>query len=357
MKSIFHLITTINRGGAENQLLVLASEQRKQGFEVHVVYLKGEPELKINFELSGVVVHSELATRKPVMQPIYFRKLIKDKNAIVHAHLPRAELVALFTFAKFEFFNSRHNAEPFFPGAPKMLSNNLSRIVCARSTKTIAISNAVKQYLLQRGELKKSAKIEVVLYGYQPKIKKDLLRENVEKSKHRLGTISRLTDQKDIPTMLHAFAEYKIIYPTSSLSILGSGPLESELNLLANQLGVADSVHFLGRSSYVYEFLDRIDVFILTSKYEGFGMVLLEAIDAGVPIVASNNSAIPEVLGLDFPGLCSTGDSLEFFQRVNELNNPSYKIKVLAAQAKRLQLFEAEPMCRKISTIYASKVN
>ena len=353
MKSIFHLITTINRGGAENQLLVLANEQRKQGFEVHVVYLKGEPELKAEFELSGVVVHSELATRSPIMQPIYFRNLVKNKNAIVHAHLPRAELVALCTFARFKFINSRHNAEPFFPGAPKMLSNILSRIVCARSSMTIAISNAVKQYLLKRGELTKSARIEVVLYGYQPKINKNLLSENVEKSKHRLGTISRLTDQKDIPTMLHAFAEYKSNYPTSSLSILGSGPLESDLKHLANQLGVADSVYFLGRSSFVYEFLDGIDVFILTSKYEGFGMVLLEAIDAGVPVVAPNNSAIPEVLGSDFPGLCSTGASLEFCQRINELNNPYYKIKVLEAQAKRLKLFEAEPMCRKITTIYA----
>jgi len=352
LKSIFHLITTINRGGAENQLLVLAGEQKKLGFDVHVVYLKGEPELKAELELLGVVVHSELATRSIIMQPIYFRNLVKKKNAIVHAHLPRAELVALFTFAKFKFFNSRHNAEPFFPGAPKILSNKLSRVVCARSTMTIAISNAVKQYLLQRGEIKNSKKIEVVLYGYHQKITRNLLNENFEQSKHRLGTISRLTDQKDIPTMLQAFAEYKTNYPASTLSILGSGPLESKLKLLADQLGVADSVHFLGRSPFVYEFLDGIDTFILTSKYEGFGMVLLEAIDAGVPVVASNNSAIPEVLGLDFPGLCSTGDSLDFFEKIKELNNPSYKIMVLAAQAKRLQFFQAESMCRKISNIY-----
>jgi len=353
LKSIFHLITTLNRGGAENQLVVLAGEQKKLGFDVHVVYLKGEPELKTDLELLGVVVHSELAKRSLIVQPIYFRKLVKNSNAIVHAHLPRAELVALFTLAKFKFFNSRHNAEPFFPGAPKMLSNKLSRIVCARSTMTIAISNAVKQYLLQSGEINNSKKIEVVLYGYHQKIKRDIHDENFKKSKHRIGTISRLTDQKDIPTMLHAFTEYKANHPTSTLSILGSGPLESDLKMMANQLGVADSVHFLGRSSLVFEFLNKIDAFILTSKYEGFGMVLLEAMDAGVPIVASNNTAIPEVLGENFPGLSKTGSSRDFAQKLSNLLILDYRKKVLEVQSDRLKIFRAVPMAEKISQIYS----
>ena len=353
MKSVFHLITTINRGGAENQLLILVKEQIRQGFEVHVVYLKGEPELRADFVASGALVHSELASLSPLIQPFKFRRLIQGKSAIVHAHLPRAELVALLTFKKFKLFTSRHNAEPFFPGAPRVISNFLSRLVEIRSIKIMAISNAVKNFLVARGEVKHSENIEVVHYGYQMRFGGNVARESQTGKITKLGTISRLTSQKDIPTMLSAFLEYKARSPASSLSILGAGPLESELKNLSKSLGLSDSVNFLGRSSRIYDFLSELDAFILTSKYEGFGMVLLEAMDAGIPVIASNNSAIPEVLGDDFPGLCTTGESKEFCKKIDFLNDPVYRKMILDKQGVRLQLFGADVMSQKINEIYA----
>jgi glycosyltransferase involved in cell wall biosynthesis len=153
--------------------------------------------------------------------------------------------------------------------------------------------------------------------------------------------------------MLNTFLEYKARSPASSLSILGAGPLESELKNLAKKLGLSESVNFLGRSSHIYDFLSELDAFILTSKYEGFGMVLLEAMDVGIPVIASYNSAIPEVLGDDFPGLCTTGESKEFCQKIDLLNNPVYREMILNKQSARLQLFGAEVMSQKINQVYA----
>ena len=352
MRTIFHLITTINRGGAENQLLVLASEQIKCGFDVHVAYLKGEPELKADFESSGVIVHDDLATTSVIFQPLRFRKLLNKRNVIVHAHLPRAELVAFFTLAKFKFFASRHNAEPFFPGAPKNLSNLLSKMVEIRSIKIIAISNAVKDFLLERGEIARRVKVEVVHYGYSRHFTGAIPQENINRTNIKWGTISRLTDQKDIPTMLRAFSKFREVAPDSNLSILGAGPLEVELNALTKSMNLDQSVQFLGRSSRIYNFLAGLDVFILTSKYEGFGMVLLEAMDAGIPIVASGNSAIPEVLGISFPGLCTTGDSNDFYEKIIELSNTAYRKRILELQTIQLNIFRADLMSQKISEIY-----
>jgi glycosyltransferase involved in cell wall biosynthesis len=180
-----------------------------------------------------------------------------------------------------------------------------------------------------------------------------LARESQTGKITKLGTISRLTSQKDIPTMLSAFLEYKTRSPASSLSILGAGPLESELKNLSKSLGLSDSVTFLGRSSRIYDFLSELDAFILTSKYEGFGMVLLEAMDAGIPVIASNISAIPEVLGDDFPGLCTTGESKEFCKKIDFLNDPEYRKIILDKQSVRLQLFGADVMSQKINEIYA----
>lgn len=350
---MFHLITTISRGGAENQLLILVKEQIKQGLEVHVVYLKGEPELRNDFESSGAMVHSDLSKLFPLFQPIRFRSLIKGKNAIVHAHLPRAELVALFTCTKFKFFVSRHNAEPFFPGAPIGISNILSRFVEMRSSKIIAISNAVKDFLVSRGEVSHLENIEVVHYGYHLQNEGKVPKANSTDEILKLGTISRLTLQKDIPTMLSAFLEYKARARASSLSILGAGTLNFELQQISKQMGIEESVFFLGRSPLIFDFLSGLDAFILTSKYEGFGMVLLEAMDAGIPVIASRNSAIPEVLGDDFPGLCTTGDSKDFCQKIELLNDPTYRKMILDKQSKRLKLFDAETMSQKINKIYS----
>ena len=352
MKAVIHLITTINRGGAENQLLILAKEQVRLGFEVHIVFLKGEPELESDFVKAGALVHSELAHVNPLFQPVKFRKIIKGAVSIVHAHLPRAELVALLTFSKFKFFTSRHNSEPFFPGAPKIISNLLSHLVELRSEKVIAISNAVRDFLVDRGEVSQPKNIEVIHYGYQKQIKHASDTFNSTGKIIKLGSISRLTEQKDIPTMIGAFRIYKNESHLSSLSILGAGPLETELRESTKVLGISESVNFLGRSSFIYDFLTELDVFMLTSKYEGFGMVLLEAMDAGIPIVASRNSAIPEVLGDDFPGLCTTGDSRDFFEKINNLNDPAYRKLVLDKQRKRLELFGAQVMAQKIRQVY-----
>ncbi len=353
MKSVFHVITTINRGGAENQLLVLAKEQIESGFEVHVAYLKGDPELELEFIQMGAKVHRELSIKHPIIQPFALRKLIGNSKPVVHAHLPRAELICLFCPAKLKLVTSRHNSEPFFPGAPKIISNLLSRIVEKRSIRVIAISEAVKKFLVERGEVRNTNSIEVVLYGYKTQYSRRQRANQKRAFVSHLGTISRLADQKDIPTMLDALKNFRDIHPEVTLSILGAGPLEKSLKELVNKMNLENSVVFAGRSSKIYEFLMSLDAFILTSKYEGFGMVLLEAMDSGVPILASNNSAIPEVLGTDFSGLCITGNSSDFASKLENLFDPSFRQSILIQQEARLKLFDSKTMCDKISAIYA----
>jgi glycosyltransferase involved in cell wall biosynthesis len=350
--SVLHIITTIKRGGAENQLLVLVKEQVRSGFAVHIAYLKDEPELSREFESAGANVHHSIANIKPFKQPLRLRKLLKNEISIVHAHLPRAELVALLCPSRFKLISSRHNAEPFFPKAPKFVSNFLSRLVSTRAHAIIAISSAVRDFLIERGEIKDKTKIKVVLYGYIRNSGSSRKRINQSNIMIGIGTVSRLTDQKDIPTMLGAFGKYLEIIPNAKLSIVGSGHLEQPLNIMAAKMFPAETVTFLGRSDRIYDFMSGLDVFILTSKYEGFGMVLLEAMDAGVPIVASRNSAIPEVLGSDFPGLCRTGDSADFSMKISLLNDFEYRKMVLEKQEKRLGMFDSKSMAENVSLIY-----
>ncbi len=352
MNTVFHLITTIERGGAENQLLILVRKQIENGLVVHIAFLKGNPELESDFQSIGATVHSDLVKLPPFIQPFVFRKLIRGLDALVHSHLPRAELVATFTPARFKLLTTRHNSEPFFPGTPRFVSNAFARLIELRATKIIAISNAVQDFLISQGEVKIHQKIEVVHYGYRPSVEQRKFDSNVSAQNINVGTISRLTEQKDIPTMLKAFANFKSENDFARLSILGEGHLDKVLREEVRVLSIEDSVHFCGRSSKTIEFLQTLDVFMLTSKYEGFGMVLLEAMDAGIPIVASRNSAIPEVLGSDFPGLCETENSNDFADKLKLLRNPSIRKQFLEIQEQRLRIFSAEAMFEKINRLY-----
>jgi glycosyltransferase involved in cell wall biosynthesis len=352
VKKVYHLITTILRGGAENQLLVVVKEQVQQGLEVHVVYLKGAAELEQELIFAGAFVHHELVGKNPLFQPWLLMRLVAGERITLHAHLPRAELVGLAALGKFQFIATRHNAESFFPGAPEFVSRFLSRLVECRASKIIAISNSVKTFLLNSGEIKSGKNIEVVYYGYFPEVDRGLLKSNLPSNLLRLGTISRLAPQKDLPTMIRAFHGYNIQNPDSTLSILGAGPLESELKRFVEDLNLKTKVEFLGRSSFTRDFLLSLDVFVLTSLYEGFGMVLFEAMDAGIPIVASKNSAIPEVLGEDFPGLCITGDADDFLFKINALRDPDYRNLILNMQEERLSMFSAKSMSEKLLALY-----
>ena len=355
MIRVLHVITTINRGGAENQLLVLVREQVKSGLEVSVLYLKGDPELEKDFSHAGAKVVHDIANQHPFFQFLKMRSISKSQKALLHAHLPRAELLTRFSSARNPFVVSRHNAEPFFPGAPQFLSSFLSRLVTEEAKHVIAISHAVSNFVSLKKEVGDLNKISVVHYGYQPSPNVDRLNAKVElgeESKIYIGTISRLTRQKDLPTLFSAFAQFQSLHPGSVLLMVGGGEEKNSLVDLAEKLGIAQNVEWVGRTSEIQKYLSRMDVFVLSSLYEGFGLVLLEAMDAGVPVIASNNSAIPEVLGADFPGLARTGDVQNFLEKMNRFVEEKNRKHVLEVQDERLGIFKAELMCSRITKIY-----
>ncbi len=357
MKPVVHVITTIYRGGAENQLLVLVQEQVRSGRRVYVAPLKGETELKLNFEDIGAVVITTLLNRNPLNQIRKLRSFLKNTDFVVHAHLPRAELVAACASNSRDFFFSRHNSEPFFPGAPKFVSNLLSRFVASRANAGIAISGAVEKYVVHYGDLPQNYPLEVVLYGANSENDPEsfeICRESlgIPEECFVIGTVARLAPQKDLFTLIRILVKMLEVNQNSRLAIIGEGEQKQSLLEFANELGVADKIHWLGRRDRVRTHIELFDVFVLTSLYEGFGLVLLEAMQSQVPIVASNNSAIPEVLGVGFPGLCRTGDPEDFVGRIQALQSSSYRENFLTLQSHRLSLFNPAKMSHNIDLVY-----
>ena len=359
---VTHVITTIERGGAEKQLLTLASEQVQSGLKVEVIFLKGKPELKKEFEESGVEVNKLLVGKSFLRQISLLSKHLRKNLSPVHAHLPKSELLAAIVVPNKYFIFTRHNSEPFWPSGPRIFSNLLSKFVCKRASQGIAISNAVKSYLIKRGEIPTGYIIDVVYYGFQKDISTNPLGlssisniMNGQSSNYKIGTIGRLVPQKDYPTLLNAFSNVLKSLPETELYIVGEGYLQKDLIKLSKSLGINDKVYWLGKTDYTKEFLSRLDLFTMASKYEGFGLVLLEAMVAKKPIIAANNSAIPEVLGKTYEGLFSTGDVKVLAQQINTaISDKNFSERLVQSYSSQLSSFDPSDMNKHVKSIYSN---
>jgi len=120
-----------------------------------------------------------------------------------------------------------------------------------------------------------------------------------------VGNVGRLHPDKDQATLLKGFAQALPNLPAGArLAILGTGRLEPQLKALAVELGIADQVDFLGQVADARRYFKAFDVFALSSDHEPFGMVLLEAMVAGVPVLATACGGAREVVegvGMLFP--------------------------------------------------------
>jgi glycosyltransferase involved in cell wall biosynthesis len=357
---VLHLITTLDRGGAENQLKILVSEQVRQGIQVFVLPLKGKLDLAPEFREAGAEVITDYINLSPVKQ---LRLLAReDFNIdILHSHLPRAELIGSLIKKNTPFVVSKHNTEPFFPGAPKPMSTSLARFVSFRATAMIAISHAVKDYLILNKEVNHKKKVSVIHYGYDQTRISELISPSLNEIRNRtnqlLITMSRLTDQKDLPTLLTALSLSKKIYHDMELVVFGEGPLGDSLKKLTEELNISNSVHFLGKTPNPRGAMQFADLFILASKYEGFGLVLVEAMSARLPIIAAKNSAIPEVVGENHPLLFETGNPKELSSRINAcFESDELRETVIHFQDSRLELFTPSRMSGLINEVYSEGI-
>lgn len=348
---VVHCITTIERGGAEKQLLVLIKEQIQLGMKVTVVYLKGKPDLLNEIEDLGAKLFIDLVDCSFLIQVKQFRRFLKNQTGVLHAHLPRSEILCFLAKKKGKFIVTRHNSEQFFPKVPKIISSLISRYISKKFSSCIAISAAVKNHIKKSSELRILIPIQVVYYGFDKKLPVRTLPLQ-RKKPNLIGTVGRLVPQKDQITLIKTFSEYHHNHSKSHLLIIGDGILNQTLKLATKNLGVSKNVTWIKSVPNPHFYMEILDLFILTSKYEGFGLVLLEAMQAGVPIIGANNSSIPEVLGYDYPGLFETGDVKDCLEKIDLICNTFDREGLREIYKCNLKKFDPGKMAMNIKAIY-----
>ena len=159
----------------------------------------------------------------------------------------------------------------------------------------------------------------------------------------RFATIGRLARQKNLPLMLKAFAQGADA--RDQLTIYGDGPERGALTRLVERLALVDRVHFAGHVADPAAQLGQADVFLLSSDYEGVPAVLLEALAAGLPIIATDCSAAMGPLLLDgtLGRLIRPGDLRSFADAIGDAGSLSQDSAASLEQARRFSLEDAAP--------------
>jgi glycosyltransferase involved in cell wall biosynthesis len=351
---VVHLISTICRGGAETQLLTLAREQVLQGYEVSIYYLKGVPELEQEFVSCGVKVNHDLVGLNFFFQIRQLQKSLGSFSGVLHAHLPKAELVASLIRRKSTLILSKHNSEQFYPSGNRFISKLMAKFVSRRSDGIIYISEAVQEFTVNISEDTILTPSWIVHYGYNSNFLLPDKKSHLEIMGEKLvvGTVSRLVPQKDLRTLIGAIALLNVQNISCELVIVGRGPDRQELENYSRTIGVDDSLRWVDFSEDVYSEISQMDIFCLTSKYEGFGLVLLEAMQCQVPIVASRNSAIVEVLGEEYQYFFDTSDVDDLSNKIIDFLVTTNRKEAIEYLQDRLRFFSPRKMCLSIEKIY-----
>ncbi|CAA0194765.1 Glycosyltransferase, family GT4 [Tenacibaculum maritimum] len=293
--TIIHIITSLGIGGAEKLLVNVVNEQVKQ-HSVHIIYLKPikdlVPVLDANIKVKQIPLNFLTVSR--------LKKYYKTvKPTVIHTHLGHADLLGIWCARnqKANIFCTIHST--FFK---KNLIDLLffylykTLLKTVKKTQIISISNSVENLVTKTFKVPK--KRTHLLYNAIPEKKDNLAQLNTP---YHLLFVGRLTKSKSIPTLLKAIAH--INDKNIKLTIVGDGELKTFLKELTIELNITPQINFVGKQEDTDPFYNNAGIFILPSIWEGFGIVLLEAFRAKVPIIASNIEGPSELINHNVNGL------------------------------------------------------
>ncbi len=183
-----------------------------------------------------------------------------------------------------------------------MIKVRLAKYTLPQADRVRVVSDRIKHSLLE-AKINLQAQVEVLpIFVDTEKIKKTVpsfdLHQRYPSFKNIILMVSRLAEEKDFPLALNAFAILVREYPASGLVIVGAGPERKNILALAGQLGISDRVVLEGWKTDLISYYKTADVFLQTSLFEGYGLALVEAVTAGLPVVSTPVGIMEENLGV-----------------------------------------------------------
>ena len=279
-------------GGSERHLLTLLPALAERGVEPVFVGLD-DPKWDASDFYQALTVPAVRIVSPRDFDPLLLVRLTRTLRAdVVHTHLVHADVYGGLAarLRANRLVTTKHNDDPFRVGPFRFVERGLSRL----ADRVITITDALHRFTVDEVGLPPE-KVETIHYGLDelPAAWGANPPDAVPGDARVLLAVSRLTKQKGVDLAIRALAS---LPDDTVLVVLGDGPERAALDRLARELGVERRVFLLGRVPDVAAWLRRSSVFVHPARWEGFGLAVLEAMLAGLPVVAANVSSLPELV-------------------------------------------------------------
>jgi len=298
--SIALFLPTLTPGGIETCMLNLAEGFVQQNITVDLIVAdyRGDFITKVPDEVSIIDLEVDRVLKSIIPLRQY---LVNSKPNVLlsgHTHANIAAIIAgKMSNTKTTVAIGVHNTHSLSTSTSRSIKSKFEKrlysYMYTYADEIIAVSEGAKQYTVHHTPLT-DRDISII---YNPVITDDLYEEITKPVDHRwlsdeslevvLGA-GRLVEQKDFETLLCAF---KIVVRDNNqarLLIAGEGPKENELQQMISNHGINDRVELLGYIDDLCAYMNAADVFVLSSKSEGFGIVLVEALAVGTPVISTD---------------------------------------------------------------------
>ena len=304
---VVHLVSTLNVGGLEMVVWNLARLADTRRFDVRVLCLGQPGDLAPRFADIGTAVDALDADGCSKSSTVYrlIRRLRQLKPDILHTHNPAPHLfgtIAAHLSRIPVLINTKHGRNR--TDLPRQIVMN--RVLAHWSSCVVPVSEDAAEVARQI-ERVPASKLKVIRNG----IDLQLFEPPAEEHPFRKQAIhvARLNLVKDQVTLLKAVRIVADADPEFRLDIVGDGPSKDELIKCHRDLGLKDSVRFLGHQDRVRALLAEADFFVLSSLTEGISLTLLEAMAMRLPVVATDVGGNREVVSKDETGLLVPAES------------------------------------------------
>jgi len=379
-----HIITRFDQGGsARNTFLTVMGHDRSR-FRISLVYgcveahgveetAFAEKDLE-QLRLAGVAlfeVPSLVRAIKPLRDAratlILWRLFRKERPAIVHTHTSKAGAigrVAAWLAGVPAVIHTPHGHifygyyGPMMSGLIRLIESLLARVTDRVVTLT---EQGIEEHV--RLGIARADKFAAIPSGITLSAFRSIRGDPVARRKDLgiptkgpvIGTVGRLVPIKGHEWLVRAVPHVVAEFPAACFVFVGDGPLRDELRQLGEALGVASHLVFLGMRQDIPECLAALDLFVFPSLNEGMGRALVEAMAAGLPVIATRVGGIPDVVVDGETGvLVPPGDELALAAAVLALLQDPERMGAFGEAARRSvgERFDAVSMVREIERLY-----
>ena len=358
---VLHIIKSLGRGGAEMLLPETLKIHDKEQFEFHYIYfLPWKDQMVEAIEVAGGNVNCFKANDniRLIGQYRKIQKYCKSHHIdLIHCHLPWAGFVGRLVHSntKIPVVYTEHNLQERYHRVTK----TLNKLTFNSQTVALGVSEDVTRSI--QNNISPNIPVNTLLNGVNTKnfrrtgdnsIREEL---GIPENAIVVGNVAVFRFQKRIVEWLHVLKKLNADNPNIYGIIVGAGPLEEKIKQEWEELELQDTVFFAGLQTEVRPYFEAMDIFMMSSSFEGLPIALLEAMSMECAIVSTNAGGIKEVIRNKKDGLlCDKDNYMELAPLVLEMIKEEYLLKKykVASRARVLESFSLTNMVSELEKTY-----